>query len=197
MLASEPENCATPSRMPASRPTSRTPSRRSELRSTVLRSGEPTNCIDGSLRARAKVADLVVPLVEQPRRVHPPQDVLAPIGPRQSDVLPDGEGDRAPGTVQLLGDLDPARRSADDEDTTVGQLARVAVVRRGERSDPGGQAVVQRGHVGNGAGARGEHDRPCVHARCPDRSAPRTRARPAGPIPRVVLARTGAALSFA
>ena len=75
---------------------------------------------------------------------------------------PYGERDRAPGTVQLLGDLDPARRSADDEDTTVGQLARVAVVRRGERSDPGGQAVAQRGHVGYGGGARGGHHRACM-----------------------------------
>jgi hypothetical protein len=74
-------------------------------------------------------------------------------------MLTDGERDRPAGAVQLRGYLDSARRGADDENPAVGKLARVAVVRRGERGDTGGHAGLQRRHVGDGAGARGEHDR--------------------------------------
>ena len=38
-------------------------------------------------------------------------------------MLPDGQRDLPAGAVQLRGDLDPARRGADDEDPAVGNLA--------------------------------------------------------------------------
>jgi hypothetical protein len=126
--------------------------------------------------------------------VHPPQDVLASIGARHPDVLPDGQRDLPPGAVQLRGDLDTASRGADDEDPAVGNLVRVAVVRRGERFDPGGHTGLQRRHFGNGWRPR-RHDRPgapavLVGLHHVPRSVCRTDVT-------VVFARTGAAFSFA
>ena len=49
-----PENSAMPSRTAAKRPTIFTPIALSELRSSVVRSGVPTSCGDGSFRARMR-----------------------------------------------------------------------------------------------------------------------------------------------
>ena len=80
-----------------------------------------------------QVRDGVPALVEQARRVHPPQDVAAPVGARQPHVLTDGQGHRPTRAGQLIGDLDPARRPSDHEHAAVGELAGVAVVRGGQR----------------------------------------------------------------
>lgn len=131
MFGNEPENCAIPSRTDQLH------------RRQVAGPGQ--------------VGNLVVAFVQQSRRVHPPQDVLATIGPRHSDVLPDGERDVPPRAVQFTGDLDSARRGADDENAAVGKLARVAVVRRRERGDVYGHAALQRRHFGDRVGPSGEH----------------------------------------
>ena len=52
-LGREPENWATPPAIPARRPASRTPDALNAFRSTV-RPGEPTSCMDGTFRARAR-----------------------------------------------------------------------------------------------------------------------------------------------
>ena len=140
-----------------------------------------------------QVRNLVVALVEQARRVHPPQDVPAPVGPRHPHVLADGERDRPPGAVQLLGDLDPARRGADDQHAAVGQPVGVAVVRGGHRGDPGGHPLGQPGgHVGDRGRPRGDHHRR-ARASCPGRSAPRSRPGLGRTDVTVVLVSTGAA----
>jgi hypothetical protein len=56
-------------------------------------------------------------------------------------VLTDGQGDRPPGALELVGDLDPGRRGAHDQYTTLREQAGVAVVRSGHRSDSGGQLL--------------------------------------------------------
>ena len=89
MLRSPPENSARPSRTAASRPTSSTPSaverveveRRALGRADQLRRRQPAGA--------RQVVDLVVALVPDAGRVHPPQHVAAAIRPRQPHVLAD------------------------------------------------------------------------------------------------------------
>ena len=100
-----------------------------------MRSGVPTSCGDGSRRARGQVVDLVVALVPDARRVHPPQHVAAAIRARQPHVLADGERHRPAGAVDLVGELHAGRRRADDEHAAVGQLPGIAVVERREACD--------------------------------------------------------------
>ena len=79
------------------------------------------------------VVHLVEALVEQAGRVHPPEDVPAPVGPGHAHVLADGDRDGTAGAVDLLGELQPGGRRADHEDATVVELRRVLVVHRRER----------------------------------------------------------------
>ena len=68
------------------------------------------------------VVHLVVTLVENPCRVHPPLDVAPPIDAGDSNVLAHGEGDRPARAMDLVGDLSPRGRGAHDEHTTVLEL---------------------------------------------------------------------------
>ncbi len=76
------------------------PSVATVLRSSVRRSGEPTSWSDGEAARTRQVLDFVVALVELPDGVHPPMDVHAPVGARESDMVADGEGHLPSGTSQ-------------------------------------------------------------------------------------------------
>ena len=119
---SPPEKSARPSRTAASRPTSSTPMPLRVLRLSVARSGVPTSCGDGSLRARVRSSICVVPLVPDARRLHPPEHVASAIGARQTDVLADGQRHRPAGAMNLARQLHAGRRRADDEHAAFGQL---------------------------------------------------------------------------
>ena len=71
-----------------------------------------------------EVVDLVVALVEHTRGVHPPEDVTPAIDPWHPHVLADRERDRAAAAMDLVGELDARRRSADDEHAAVRELCR-------------------------------------------------------------------------
>ena len=115
MLASAPENWATPSVIPARRPTMRTPWSASVLRSIDRSLGRADQLRRREVAGADEVVDLVVALVEDAGGLHPPEDVAPAVAPRQPHVLADGEGDRSAGAVDLVGELDAGRRRADDE----------------------------------------------------------------------------------
>ena len=94
------------------------------------------------------VVHLVVALVEHTGRLHPPVDVPPAVHPRPPHVLADGQGDRAAGHVDLVGDLHSARRGAHHQHPTLGELVGVAVRHRGERSHRGGSAPASSGTRG-------------------------------------------------
>ena len=124
-----------------------------------MRSGVPTSCGDGSLRARVEVVDLVVALVPDARRVHPPEHVAAAIRARQPHVLADRERHRPAGAVDLVGELHAGGRRADDQHAAFGQLSRIAVVERRELLDRRRHAPrAAAGTLGDVAGAAREHD---------------------------------------
>ena len=106
-LGSDPENCAVPSRMPGEPPDQPhpEPAQRVEVERRPLRRADQLH--RRQVARPYQVRHLVVALVEQARRVHPPQDVAAPVGARHPHVLADGQRHRPPGALQLLGDLDP------------------------------------------------------------------------------------------
>ena len=83
-----------------------------------------------------EVLDLLVSFVELTDRVHPPVDVVAAVRARQSDVVADREGHVSPAALQLVGDLGPRGRSADDEHVAARELRRIAVLEGGELIDP-------------------------------------------------------------
>ncbi len=85
-------------------------------------------------RAR-EVVDLVVALIPDTGRVHPPQHVAAPIGPRQPDVLADRERHRPARAMDLVSQLNPGGRRADNQHAAGGKLARISIVERREALD--------------------------------------------------------------
>ncbi len=109
-----------------------------------------------------QVVDLVVALVPEPGGVHPPQHVAAAIRARQAHVLADRQRHGTPGLLDLGGELDAGRRSADDEDAALGQAIRVAVVERRDLRDRRRDAGGERRHARHVAGAAGEHDAPAA-----------------------------------
>ena len=136
LFARPPENRATPSRIIPSRPTKRTPWPVRALRSRSSLLGAADELRRGHGPGANEVVDLVVALVRDPRRRHPPHDVPPAVAAGHANVLADGQRHRPPGTVQLLGDLDAARRGTDDEHAALGQIGRSAVDVRRDRHDP-------------------------------------------------------------
>ncbi len=84
----------------------------------------------GEVARPDEVVDLVPALVEDAEHVEPPEDVAPAVAAGHADVLADREGHRPSGALELLGDLQAARRPADDEDAAAGQPVRVAVLQR-------------------------------------------------------------------
>ena len=115
MLGSDPENWATPSVMPAEPPTMLHADRRERVEVDRAPLGRADQLRRRKVAGADEVVDLVVALVEDAGGVHPPEDVAAPVGPRQPDVLADGERDRAAAAVDLVGELHAGGRRADDE----------------------------------------------------------------------------------
>ena len=158
LLRSEPENCARPSLMPASRPTSLTPpsGERVEIeRGPVvgageLHGGDPTRPDD--------VVDFVVTLVEHPGHLHPPMDVPVAVEARATHVLSDREDDVAAGTPDFVRQLHTGGRRADHHHATLGELLRVAVLHRRQRRHLRryGRRIV--GHVRTVERAAGQDD---------------------------------------
>ena len=87
-------------------------------------------------------AHLVDGAVECADLVEPPEDVHASVAARHPRVAANGEVHVASGASQLVGELHPGGRGADDEHAAVGELAGVPVAGRGElfdgRVEPGG-----------------------------------------------------------
>ena len=81
-----------------------------------LRRGQPPGA--------GQVVDLVVPLVPDARRVHPPEHVAAAVGARQPDVLPHRQRDRPARPPDLGRELDAGRGGTDDEHAAVGEPRR-------------------------------------------------------------------------
>ncbi len=67
--------------------------------------------------------------------MHPVENVAAAVDPRHADVLTDRQRDRPAGAVDLVGELQPGRRGADDEDAAVVELRGIAVVERRDLAD--------------------------------------------------------------
>ena len=105
-----------------------------------------------------EIVHLVVALVEDARRLHPPQDVRPAVAAGHPDVLSHGDADRPPVAQQLVGDLDAARRGADDQDAALGHLVRVPVLDGREGGDLRREGLPERRRGRDVAGARGEHD---------------------------------------
>ena len=128
MLRSEPENCALPSLMPASRPTSLTPicGQRVEVERRAL--GRADELQRRHPRARDDVVDFIVALVEHAGGIHPPLDVLAAIDARRANVLADRQRHRPAGALDLVGELHAGRRRADDQNAAVLELAGIAIL---------------------------------------------------------------------
>ena len=179
-LGSEPENCATPSRTPANRPTSCTPRRRSALRSTVARCGGADQLHRRQVTRPREVGHLVVALVEQPRP-RPSTTGCPGLGrcaasarARRRRASPAGP---TPAARRRSGSRLPRRpRRAPHRRW---QLAGVAVVRGGDRGDPGGHRAPQARH--RHREPRRWRSRPSPRATCPDRSTPGIRGRPGAP----------------
>jgi hypothetical protein len=89
------------------------------------RSAYPASWNDGQVARAVEVLHLVVRLVVQARGVHPPLDVAAAIGARRAYVFADGERNVATGAADLVGQLRPGGRGADDQDAALGQFGRL------------------------------------------------------------------------
>ena len=68
-------------------------------------------------------AHLVDGAVERADLFEPPEDVLASVAARHARVAADGEVHLASGASQLVGELHPGGRGADDEHATGRELA--------------------------------------------------------------------------
>src|SRR5262249_16716431 len=62
-----------------------------------------------------EIVNLVVALVEDAGDVHPPKDVVSPVGPGQPYLLPYRDRHLSPRPLNLVGQLNPGRRSAYDQ----------------------------------------------------------------------------------
>ena len=82
-------------------------------------------------------------LVEDADGVEPPHDVASPVEPGQPGVAPDRQRDRPSRSVDLVGELDPARRGADDQHAAGGELVGVAVVGRRQLVDAAGELAAE------------------------------------------------------
>ena len=120
--------------------------------------GRPDQLGRGQPPGPGEVVHLVVPLVPHARGVHPPQHVTPAVDARQPHVLPDRQGHRPAGALQLGGQLHAGRRRPDHEHAAVGELVRVAVVERRELLDRRGHLAGERRDRGPVAGAaRDDH----------------------------------------
>ena len=116
----------------------------------------------GHVACSHDVVDFVIALVEHAGGIHPPLDVTAAIDARHAHVLAHGKRHRAARAVDLVGELDAGRGGADDEHAAFLQLARIAVLLRGERGDRGRHRRGERGDGGDVAGAGRQHDGPAA-----------------------------------
>lgn len=112
----------------------------------------------GEVTRSDEVIDVVVLLVEDAGCVHPPVDVSTSVGPRQSHVSTDGDGDWSSGSVDLVGELDSGRRSTDDQYAAIIEIVRRSVGHRRERLHRCRDSCRYRGDVGNVARATGHYD---------------------------------------
>ena len=90
----------------------------------------------GKAAGAPQVLDLVVALVVQARRVHPPLDVPAAVRPRCAHVLAHRQRHGTPGAVDLVGDLRAGGGRADDHDAALLEAPGVAVLGGGELGNP-------------------------------------------------------------
>ena len=191
-VGQRPENWARPPETPTSRPRTATPA----AVDRVEVEGAPLGGAEQLQRRRAadpqQVVDVLDPLVEHADRVEPPLDVHAAVGARHPDVLPDREGDLAPGARQLVGDLHPGGGTARRRGPARRPAAR-AGGSRWRRSGRGARAAPRRtsGRCGSlqapvaTTTARADHDPAVVY----DGEPAVGRAAPAAPSPRPRRAR--------
>src|SRR5581483_10117311 len=124
--------------------------RRAFGRAGELRRGEPARTLE--------ILELVVTLVPNTGRVHPPQDVAAAIRSRQPYVLADREDHRPSRLLQLGRELHSRRRRTDDEHTALRELGGVAVGERRQLLDVGRHSGRERRDRRDVAGSTREHD---------------------------------------
>ena len=160
VLASDPENWATPPVIRPRRPTRRIPCAVRELRSVVAGFGGSGELGGGEVAGPGQVVDLVVAFGQQAGGFQPPEDVPATVGAGQPDVFTDRQGHRAAGPVDLAGELDAGGRRADHEDLAGRELAGITVGERGEGRDRRGDGVGDGGDRRPGAGPGGQHHGP-------------------------------------
>jgi choline dehydrogenase-like flavoprotein len=70
-----------------------------------------------------EVVDLVVPLVEDAGRFHPPEDVAPSVEPRQSHVLAHRDGDGPAAPMDLVCELDTRGGRPNDQDAPLVEAA--------------------------------------------------------------------------
>ena len=110
------------------RRTSARPVRRDAAAASVARSTSPPSVPSDELQrwlapGVSSGAHLVDGAVERADPVEPPEDVHASIAAWHAGVAADGEVHLASGAAQLVGELHPGGRGADDEHAAVGELA--------------------------------------------------------------------------
>ena len=158
LFRSDPENRARPSLMAARRPTSVTPmpGERVEVEGRPL--GRAAQLHRRHAAGPHDVVDLVVALVEDAARLHPPVDVAVAVHAGASHVLAHRQGDGAARAADLVGDLHAGRRCTDDEHAALGELARIAVLHRRQRRDGRRHRLGVVGHPRHVERAGRDHD---------------------------------------
>ena len=77
-------------------------------------------------------------------------------------MLTDRERHRSPRAANLVGELNPCGRCADDQHAAVGQLGRIPIVERGDLHDGRRQRRAHRRHARHVVAAAREHDTPAA-----------------------------------
>src|SRR5829696_9080264 len=125
MLWSEPANSALPEATPASRPVRVTPLSVSALSRAVGCAGELKGRHPSS---SANIVDFVISLIEHSGSIQPPLNVLAPVNTGSPNVLANGEGHRPTRALDLVSNLEAACRCTHDQNASVRELVRIAVM---------------------------------------------------------------------
>ncbi len=120
------------------------------LRAGQLQGRHATGAID--------VVDLVIALIQDACRIHPPFDIAAAIDSGRADVLAHRHGDLTAGFLKLVGKLGAGGRSADHQHPAFRYLRRVAVFGSREHLYPCGNLGSAFRHVCYVAGAGRDDD---------------------------------------
>ena len=135
------------------------PERRERVQVDVPAVGIAGDLERGKGAGAPQVLDLVVALVVQARRVHPPLDVPAAVRPGRAHVLAHRQRHGTSGAMDLVGDLRAGGGRADDHHAARLEALRVAVLGGGQLGNAGRHRFRELRDLRDVERAGGKHDR--------------------------------------